>query len=432
VSAAAPSRGARGLRVAYVMSRFPKVSETFVLNEILAVERAGAHVDVYPLLRERATVLHPGAAEVVARARYLPFLSWTIVASHLWYLRHRPRRYLTTMARALVGTAGSANFFLGALGILPKVGHAARLMERDGVDHVHCHFANHPALAGFVVHGLTGIPSSFTAHGSDLHVDRHMLPQKVADAAFVVAVTDHNRQVILDECGGEHAGKVTVVRCGVDTTVFRPRQGGRDGDDPRRLRLVCVGTLHEVKGQHVLLDVVAELVRRGVDVEVAFVGDGPDRDALEGRASALQLGSSVRFVGALDRDGVRSCLDDADVLVAPSVPTAGGKREGLPVVLMEAMACGLPVVSSRLSGIPELVRHDRNGLLTEPGDVPALADALARLAASPTLRARLGEAARRTALQHHDLDRNAARLLDLIERPPTATDGRVAAGRVTG
>jgi colanic acid/amylovoran biosynthesis glycosyltransferase len=399
-------------RVAYVMSRFPKVSETFVLNEILAVERAGVEVRLHPLLRERVRILHPGAAELVARAHYQPFLSWPILASQLWFLRNRPRRYLTTIGRTLVGTAGSLNFTVGALGILPKVVHTARQLERDGVVHVHAHFASHPALAGYIIHHLTGIPYSFTAHGSDLHVDRHMLPQKVADAAFVATVSEFNRQVIIDECGRSATAAVRLVRCGVDTELFAPTPHRDTADGP--LRLLCVGTLHEVKGQHVLLDAVADLRRRGIPVVVTFVGDGPDRAALERRAQRAYLGGVARFTGETDRDGVLRELHAADVVVAPSVPTAGGKREGIPVVLMEAMACGLPVVSSQLSGIPELVEHEVSGLLLPPGDVGALTEALARLAEDDVLRARLGNAARERVLADFDLDRNARRLVGLF------------------
>jgi colanic acid/amylovoran biosynthesis glycosyltransferase len=407
--------------VAYVMSRFPKVSETFVLNEILAVERAGVHVRLQPLLRERPRVLHPGAADLVARADYQPFISGPIVSSQVWFLLHRPRRYLRTLREVLVGTAGSLNFTLGAIGIFPKVVHVARLLERDGVSHVHCHFANHPALAGFVIQRLGGIPYSFTAHGSDLHVDRHMLPQKVEAAEVVVTISEDNRRLIVTECGAWADAKVHVVRCGVDTRIFRPRPGDR-GDGP--CRLLCIGTLHEVKGQHLLLEAVSTLHARGVGVTLTCVGDGPMRRALERRSQDLRLGDVVRFTGDADRQGVLDALDDADVLVAPSVPTAGGKREGIPVVLMEAMACGLPVVASRLSGIPELVRDGRDGLLVPPGDVTALVDAIAHLASDASSRARLGREARRRILAEYDLETNVSRLLELIR--PERHDDRSA------
>jgi colanic acid/amylovoran biosynthesis glycosyltransferase len=410
-----PRPPVRPPRIAYVMSRFPKVTETFVLNEILTVERLGEPVRIQPLLQERGGTVQPGAADLVARAHFLPWLSPAIVGSQLWYLRHQPRRYLRTLGRVLLGTAGSLNFTVGALGILPKVVHAARQMEAAGIEHVHCHFASHPALAGYVVHELTGIPYSFTAHGSDLHVDRHMLPQKVATAAHVVTVSAYNRDLIVRECGSEVADRLHVVHTGVDTELFRPRSASRvDTPRDRALRVVCVGTLHEVKGQHVLIEAVALLTRQGVPVHLLLVGDGPWRERLRRAAETAGVTDRVRFAGATDRDGVRAALADADVVAAPSVPTRAGKREGIPVALMEAMACGLPVVASHLSGIPELVEDGTAGLLVPPGDASALAAALHRLARDPALRARLGAAGRRRVVAEFDLERNVRHLLELL------------------
>lgn len=421
-----------GPRVAYVMSRFPKLTETFVLYEILAVEAQGATVDLYPLLREREVTMHPEAGPLVARARYLPFLSRDIVASQLWFLAHRPRRYLGTIWRALSGTIRSPNFFLGTLGILPKTAHAARLMQRDGVEHVHCHFANHPAMAGYVVQRLTGIPFSFTAHGSDLHVDRTFLPAKVDAASFVVAISEDNRREILETCPAADPERIHVVHCGVDTSTFRPEAPVAPTD--ATLRIVSVGTLHEVKGQAVLVEACRILAERGIAFRCRLVGEGPDRAMLQARIEAAGLGDRVELVGRKTRRELVEILHSSDVLAAPSVPTRGGKREGIPVVLMEAMASGLPVVASRLSGIPELVEDGRSGILVTPGDAVALADALASLGADPERRASMGAAARERVIAAFDLDGNAAALLDLVGRSLRADAGRrvpalVAEGR---
>lgn len=400
------------IRLAYVMSRFPKLTETFVLGEMLAVERAGAEVELWPLLRERTDVMHEEARPYVARARYHPFLSRAILASQWWYLRHRPRRYLRTLATVLRGTLRSPNFFLGALGIFPKVAHAAREMRAAGIDHVHCHFANHPALAGYVIHRLVGLPYSFTAHGSDLHVDRTFLAEKVARAAFVVAISEDNRREILADCPDADPASVVVLHCGVDTRALRP--AGRPVRAEGPYTLTCIGTLHEVKGQAVLVDALGRLARRGCDVALELVGDGPDRAMLEARAAALGVADRVRFRGRLTRPEVAATLERTDVLVAPSVPTEGGKREGIPVVLMEAMAAGVPVVASRLSGIPELVVDDESGVLVPPGDPEALASALEGLLAEPERRARLGAAGRAAVEAGFDADANARALLALV------------------
>ena len=398
----------RPLRIGYVMSRFPKLTETFILAELEAMDRAGVQVELHPLLRQTGEPVQPAAKRWIERAHYLPFLSLPILGSQWRFLadRRRRRRYVRALLDMLAGTWRSPNFLLGGIGIFPKVAHMSLQMVDEGVEHVHCHFANHPALAGWLIHRLVGIPYSFTAHGSDLHVDRTMLPAKVAEAAFVVTISRDNQALIESTAGPADIGKVDVIHCGVDPASFRPAERGRGGP----LRVVAVGTLHEVKGQVHLIDACKSLVDRGVDVTCRFIGDGPDRNALAARIEEAGLDGRVKLVGRLTSDAVAAELADADVLVAPSVPTRGGKREGIPVVLMEAMAAGLPVVASRLSGIPELVTDDVDGLLVPPGDPAALADALQRLASDPALRARLGSEGRATVVRDFDVDRNAAAL----------------------
>ena len=397
---------AASLRVAYVMSRFPKLTETFVLNEILAVEAEGGRVDIYPLLREEpSAVRQPGADQLVTRARFLPFLSFRIIASQAWWLAHRPRAYLGA-ARTIVRDAwGSPRFVLGGLAILPKVAHAARLMAADGVTHVHCHFANHPATAGLIVHRLTGIPFSFTAHGSDIHRDRHLLCRKVDEAAFVVAVSRSNADVITRECG-DVGTRMAVIRCGVDLERFSPREAvpgdSTEEDRTTPLSIVSVGTLHEVKGQTHLVEACRRLIASGIEVRCELIGDGPDRERLLAQIKAAGADEQVRIAGAQPHDVLAKRLRDADVLVAPSVPSSDGRREGLPVVLMEAMASGVVVVASRLSGIPELVEDGVTGLLTDPGDAAAIASALARLHEYPTLRRSLATAARERVMRDYD------------------------------
>jgi glycosyltransferase involved in cell wall biosynthesis len=409
----AKTTGQSVTRVAYVMSRFPRLSETFVLFEMMAVEAHGASIELFPLIRERTEVIHPEAGPFVDRMHYELAASPRVLMSNLWWIRTDVRRYLGTLAAVVRGTYRSANFLVGGLAAFPKIAHYARRMEQLGVGHVHCHFANHPALAGFVIHRLTGIPYSFTAHGSDLHVDQTMLADKVREASFVVTISEYNRRMIVETCGSEsRTDHVHVVHCGVDTGVFVPRPAVGPGDGP--LRIVCIGTLHEVKGQRYLLEACAELHRRGVALHCVLVGDGPDRPKLEALREELGLAGSVELVGRRTREQIAEHIADADVLVAPSVPTNRGKREGIPVVLMEAMSAGLPVVASRLSGIPELVEHEVSGLLVEPFDPAQIADALDRIAGDVELRCRFGARARERVLAEFDVMSNAHALLELI------------------
>jgi colanic acid/amylovoran biosynthesis glycosyltransferase len=397
------------MRIAYVMSRFPRLTETFVVTEILAMREIGVDVRLYPLLREKADLVQPDAEPLVAGAHYQPFLSGAILRSNARLLFRHPSRYLGTLAAVVRMTWRSPNFLAGGLAVFPKVAHNALEMRRVGVTHVHCHFANHPAVAGFIVRRLSGIPYSFTAHGSDLHKDRRGLPEKVAEAAFVVAISEYNRRLIVDECGGRFADKVHVIHCGVRTDRFQPVERPHE---PDVLLVLCVGTLHEVKGQAYLIDACRRLVDRGIRVRCVLIGEGEDRARLEALIVEAGLADVVTLVGAGTQAVVIEHLARADVVVTPSVPTASGKREGIPVVLMEAMSSGVPVIASDLSGIPELVVDGESGLLTPPRDAAAIAAALERLAGDPALAAALGGRGRERVVAQFDARGNAQALAE--------------------
>ncbi|MGH3051769.1 MAG: glycosyltransferase [Gaiellaceae bacterium] len=404
---------AQRLKVAYVMSRFPRLSETFVLYEMLAVEHQGVDVEIYPLLHEQDQLVHPEALPLCARAHFQPFVSGPILRSQLALLRRNPRKYLETLWALLRGTAGSLNFFVGALGIFPKVVHAAQLMAADGVDHVHCHFSSHPAAAGYVIHRLTGIPFSFTAHGFDLHVDRHMLCEKLGAASFVVPISQYNRELIIEECGERALDKLVVIHSGVDTDFFRPTEPAHE---ERPFAILCVGTLHEVKGQRYLIEACRLLAEEGVDFVCRLVGEGRDRKALSRQITEAGLGGRVVLLGKRTRVEVADLLGGSHVLVAPSVHTRSGKREGIPVVLMEAMSSGVPVVASGISGIPELVEDHVTGLLVPPHDPRALARAMRCLHDDPSLRRELALSGREKVVRQFDVRQSAAELVRQFRR----------------
>jgi len=401
------------------MSRFPKITETFVLYEMKALEELGAHVEVFPLFREPPGPRHAEALHYEERAHFTPLVSPGIVRANLRRLFADPGHYLRTWWEMLSGTWGSLNFFLGALGLFPKCVAFAEHMRRLGVTHVHAHFANHPALAALVVHRFSGIPYSFTAHGSDLHVERRMLAEKVRSAAFVVAVSQYNRELIVAESGEDQREKIAIIHCGTDPSMFASVAGAAparaDGVEGS-LRVACVARFEEVKGHRFLVHACRLLVDRGVDVRLDLAGDGPLRMEIEALVVELGLAGRVRVHGPVARDRVKEILDAADVAVLASYPTRSGKREGIPVALMEAMMSGLPVVASGLSGIPELVDHGETGFLVPPGDPWSLAQRLEALARDPELRRRLGAAARRKVLEEFDVHEGARRLLERVRR----------------
>lgn len=395
------------------MSRFPKLTETFVLYELVTLERLGFNISLYPLIRERESVRHAEVEKWLNRARFLPFFSLRILALNLRWILRAPTRYFSTLLTLLYETLGSVNFFFGSVAIFPKAVALADEMSADGIEHLHAHFANHPTTAAFIIHRLTGIPFSFTAHGSDLHKDQRMLERKVRAAAFVVTVSTYNRSLILRVCGEDLEPKVQVIHCGVDTNLLVPAEVGADG---QALRIVSVGSLGEVKGHLYLIRACGLLADRGIPFECRIVGEGECRSKLEKEIRQLGLEKQVQLLGAQPRNEVLATISWANVMSLNSVPTAAGKREGIPVALMEGMAMGLPVVSSRLSGIPELVQPGEAGFLTEPRDVVGIADALQTLAREPLLRKQMGREARKKIVEEFDLEKNIRELAAQFEK----------------
>lgn len=407
----APQSTSGRLRVAYVMSRFPKITETFILYELLELERSDVSVEIFPLLREKATVVHPEAQRLMPRVRFLPMLSRDILGAALRRLGHDPWCMLCALAEVLWGTRGSANFLFGALGIFLKTVKMAEDMERLGVTHIHAHFASHPTLAALIVHRLTGIPFSFTAHGSDIHIDQTMFEAKLRAARFAVTVCRYNVDFLAEHCGDWVCDKLRVVHTGTDPDSFPYAPPAERAGRP--FTILCVGALREVKGHHVLIEACALLRARGVDLQCRLIGEGELQRTLEQQIHEAGLWERVHLLGARPRAEVAAEMRAADAVLLPSILGRRGDREGIPVALMEAMATGRPVVSSRQSGIPELVEDGVEGLLCPPGDAVALADALDRLAGDADLCRRMGVAGRETILRGFDM-RVSARTLALM------------------
>lgn len=420
---AAEAESTQRVRVAYVMSRFPKLTETFVLYEMCEMERLGVDVRVFPLRRERTKVVHDEARRFVEKANWTPWVSADVARAHFHFMCQSPLRYWLTAFWLIAANLGSLRYLTAALVLFPKIGLIARRMQEQNVQHVHAHFASHPAMAAWVIFRLTGIPYTFTAHGSDLHRDQHMLALKSGDAARVITISEFNKQFIQSHCPQIDEEQIEVVHCGIDLDRFETRTEPTAFERGVGLaRVTCVGTLHEVKGQRFLLEACRRLQRQGVPFVCQLIGDGPDRQKLEQLTVELGLQRRIVFHGRRTSDEVQQLLHKSDVVVAPSVPTADGRREGIPVALMEAMAVGIPVVASRLSGIPELVWDGECGYLAEPGNAEELADHISRLLDDPSLRREMGLCARLRIEREFGLEANCEQLLEIMHSARPTSD----------
>ena len=392
--------------LAYLASSFPSRSETFVYREVRALRARKYRVHAASLYAP----VHTKADELDDLVEDLSVVydREGFRQAGLETLEH------PTNVRSTVGHAALDALFPGeSLGLrarlkLPAqawfaVGLARRLREKN-VRHIHCHFAHAPTSVGMYAAEHLGVPFSFTGHANDLFQRRGLLRKKLARARFVVCISRFHRELYAG-ISPEGIAKYRVIRCGVDTERWEPRPVRPDGE---RLEVLTVCRLVDKKGVDTAIAAVARLDR---PVLLTIAGEGPERTRLEALAQELGCEERVRFLGTVDNETVRQLMQEkAHVFVLPCRTDQAGDRDGLPVVLIEAMASGLPVVSGDLPAIRELVEHDQNGLLVPPDDPVSLAEALSRL--DSELCETLGRAARRTVERGFSLHTTVEQLAD--------------------
>jgi glycosyltransferase involved in cell wall biosynthesis len=385
------------MRIAYLIGHYPAITHTFILREIEQLRRLGFEIETFSVWRanEQDLLTPVDRAEDDRTYALLPPRPVDYLRAHLHRALRAPGAYVRTFARALgLSAQGMRGRLLGLSWFLEAV-VVQRACERRGIRHVHVHLdGTAPAVGLLVAHLGNGAadrgPWSFsmTVHGSKEFFDvaRQGLAPKVAAARFVVCVSDFTRSQLMALVDDTHWARLRVVHCGIDPDHFAPPAGGRPGDGP--LRILTVGRLDNMKGVAILVEAVGELRRRGVAVALTVVGDGPQREHLQRLAERNSVGDDVTWAGPVGQDAIRDHYHAADVFCLPSF------AEGIPVVLMEAMSTGLPVVANRITGIPELVEDEVSGLLVRPGRTDLLVGALQRLAADAELRERMGRAGR--------------------------------------
>lgn len=396
------SRSAQLADVGYVLKVFPRLSETFVINEILELERQGLRVCVFSL--------HP-APTAVPHAILRQLRADVIVVDAF----DAPSRAACERAAAtLVDRLGPGSDWRDRIAPRKYVRLALQLeaaLRRHPVRTLHAHFASRATHVTMLAGALTGIPYSFTAHAKDIYhqdVDREVLRAEIAHARFVATVSRFNRRTLLDVAAGLPNGE-DKIRClynGVDLTAFQPAGAAKHDT----ARILAVGRLVEKKGFSVLIDACGRLDRDRVAFTCDIIGSGDLEPRLRAQIDTLGLGERVRLRGGLPLERVAAEMREARVVVLPCVVAADGNVDALPTVLLEAMACGRPVVSTALSGIPEIVADGETGFVVPPGDVGALAGALRTILGDDGLAARFGQAGRLRAERLFDLRANVGRL----------------------
>ncbi len=410
------------IAIAMVMGIYPALSHTFIDREVRALRAAGCRVVTVALRasddgaiagefqRREAGRVHRLRASARNPLAVLRALGFIVV---------RPKRLFAMFRLAWAARPRGSAAHLGRhpIHVFAAV-LLAEFLHRSRVQHVHNHLGDASGTVAMLAAELAGLPFSMTLHGPEVfsEAERWRLDVKITRSTATACISEDALAKALRLCPEEQRWKVVLVPCGV--TPHEYGDCGRGDADRTGRRLMFIGRLVPRKECAVLLDALAQVLAMGRDATLEIIGAGPERTALERQVAAMGLGRSVRFMGPLDEKGVADALRGADILVVPS------SSEGLPVVIMEAMASGLPVIASAIDGIPELVRDGTTGLLVPPRDPVRLAQAIARLIDDPHAARRMGAAGRTLVRARHDAGRNALTLLRRIMPGSGAHHGR--------
>ena len=395
------------MKIAYIMSRFPLLSETFILREMVEVERQGQEIVMYPLICQHQPVVHDDAKKWNSRVNCIPFFSSAILAENVKTFFRTPLQYIALLWRVFKENLSSFDFLTKSIYLFPKAVYTAKRLQMEGIEHIHAHYATHPALEAWIIHNLTGIDYSITVHAHDIYDCQAMLGTKLKGATFLAPISEYNIDFMADHVGEWVREKCHVVHCGVDLTKYDNESSGLNQKDI--FEILQIGSLHWKKGQVYLIKAIAHLRDQGVSLRLRIIGEGDERTNLEREIKLHNLGSVVELMGAKTQDEVANLLPTADCYVQSSV------SEGIPVALMEAMACELPIVATDITGIPELVLNGETGILVPPKNVEALSNALKYIKENPGLARQMGKHGRVWVQENFDLTKNVSKLISLFE-----------------
>ncbi|MFH0926891.1 MAG: glycosyltransferase family 4 protein [bacterium] len=439
------------LNIAYVVSLFPCWSETFILNEIIELSKRGVNITILSLRRDVEGHVQKKAKPFIKKTRYAPPLG--VLTAFMRCLKKRPRiliallwrvlsaRHNDCIPNGLINCDASDYYILHGNTLISKnnscnedkvkkllysccnykilskniwsvlVGcYFVEIVVKEKTGHIHAHFANYPTLAAMTISRLTGIPFTFTAHAHDVFLDKTLLQEKIEAAKAVVSISNYNRQYLLDSYQGISPVKIKVIRCGLGLTEWEFLTDLRES---KEAIIVSIGRLTKMKGFEFLIRACAWLKDRRL-FKCQIIGGGELDIELQGLINHLELSDRVSLEGVLDNSKVRERLKTATAFVLPSIWDDQEGQEGIPLVLIEAMALGIPCLASKISGIPELIIDGKTGMLVSPKDVKGLSDRMLELLDNNGLRKRLSLNGRAKIENEFDIAKSVDRLLEVF------------------
>ena len=394
--------------IAYLTGEYPRATDTFIQREVAGLRQHGITVETCSIRRtDPSHHVGPEQREEAANTFHILEAAKSpvqLLKAHGALFFQNPKRYLGALAKAWRTRAPGAKAALYQMIYFVEAGVLARHMQVRGITHLHNHIATASCTVAMLANALSDIPYSFTLHGPDIFFEPHRwrLDEKIASARFVACISHFCRAQAMNFSAPDHWAKLHIVHCGIEPERYTPNERTRGKN------LLFVGRLAGVKGVPVLLDALKMLEVKHTDLKVTMIGDGPERAALESRSQNMGLAYLVDFVGYKSQADAAETLSKTDIFVLPSF------AEGVPVVLMEAMAASVPVITTHVAGIPELIEDGTHGILTHPGDARSLAVAIEKLLDNPALATEMGKLGREKVSAEFNIETEAAWLTELF------------------
>lgn len=398
------------IKVAYITKMFPRLSETFILNEILELENLGAEITIFSAKKPNEGIFHPQLANLQANVFYLEGLEpkkWVNWLGDVWdRISVDKSRLWDSVEEAIIARD------INRLEIVFHSAWVGAKIKELGIQHIHAHFASLPSTIAYYAGQITGVPFSFTAHAKDIYVyqnDEYQLTDKLKAAESIITVTNYNKKYLAEKMAGGNSDKIKVVYNGIDIDKF----SFIDDKNRQHNLILGIGRLVPKKGFDLLLRACKILKDNNISFKCLIVGDGTDANDLQALRNDLDLRDEVEFLGAKKQDEIIILMQKGTLMCLPCRIAEDGNRDALPTVILEALACGLPVISTNISGIPEIVDNEKDGILIEPEDCEKLAGQLKRLLKSEKLRRQFAREGQKKALARFDLKKNIKQLLKL-------------------
>jgi len=396
------------MKICFVLSQFPETHETFILREFIAFERAGLDFFIISLKKCRDKIVHPQAKRFLDRTVYFDAKG---AMSALGRFASSPVASSALLPRAAALACNSLSP-VKTLASMPFSLWCAAVAKKNKASAIHSHWATFPTTVAMEASAITGIPFSFTAHAWDIFAGDGLLAPKLARARFAISCTAYNVNVLKNITRAAD-GRVYLAYHGLECKKMK---AAHHAEGEHRLRLFSIGRLVEQKGFEYLIKALGGLKERGLKFQSTIVGDGPLKEKLVGLVKKAGLIEDVAFAGTISFEEIKEHFSNSDCFVLPCVVARNNDRDGIPNVILEAMAAGLPVVSTSVSGIPEAVKHNVTGILVQQRNAKALENALVEIAGDPQKRRQFGEAGKIAAARTFDLEVASKILIDIFRR----------------